>query len=133
VLGGEPGTGTPEAGHDLIGDEQHTVNAAHSFDSRPIVRWGHARPQRSPSDRLGDECRHPPGTVFDDELIKNLGMPLAAPLRVSFGERTAVLVRCRRVQCWPEPGQVGRAKPCLAGHVEGAAGVAVVGAVAPDD
>ncbi len=56
----EPGTGPPEAGHDLVGDEQGTVPAAHLGDRRPVAGRRLDGGQRRPDDRLGDERRHGP-------------------------------------------------------------------------
>src|SRR6266545_5597338 len=54
VVAGEPAPGAAEAGHDLVGDQQHAVAAADVGDRRPVVVGRDGGAEGGAGDRLGD-------------------------------------------------------------------------------
>ena len=57
----EPAAGAAEAGHHLVGDEQHTVTPADIGDGRPVVVGRDGGGQRGADDGLGHERGDRPG------------------------------------------------------------------------
>ena len=132
VLGGEPSPGSPEAGHHLVGHQQHAPAPADLLDGGPVVIGGDGRAQRGPGDRLGDEAGHVLRAEVLDHPVELLGMPRAAPVRVT-GVWAPVLVGRRDVGEPPQPWLVRAAERPATRSVQRPQRVAVIGAPSGDD
>ena len=100
VIDAEPATRPPEAGHDLVRDEQHAVPGAHLGDRRPVVVRRDGRPERGTHDRLGEEGRHATRPGLLDRGLELGGQCRTVAERVRGGLIGAVRVGRRDV---PEP------------------------------
>jgi hypothetical protein len=132
VVAAEPAAGAAEAGHHLVGHQQHAMGTADLGHGRPVVVRRHGRAERGPGHRLGHERRHRLGPGLADGRVQGVGVAPAAAGRVGVAERAAVLVGGQGVAGMGEPGQVGPAQGRAPRDVERAAGVAVVGVFPAD-
>ena len=70
VVDAEPSPGAAEPGHDLVGDQEHAVPAAHLGDRRPVVVGRDRRGERRAGDRLGDERGDRGRAGVDDRAVE---------------------------------------------------------------
>ena len=132
VVEAEPGPGPPEAGHHLVGDQEHAVAPADLGDPRPVViRWDGGRQCRA-DDRLGDECRDAGRLFRQDRPLQLVGELGAGGEGVRRLLTRPVRIRRGHVAKASEPRLVRPAERGPAGQVEGAQRVAVVAAPAGD-
>ena len=129
----EPAAGPSEAGHHLVGDQQHAVSRADLGDRRPVVVGRHDRAEGGADDRLGEERGHPTGARVADRGVELGGQRLPLAEGVCAGLACAVRVGRRDV---PEPAQprlVRLAERRTSARIERAEGVAVIAPVPRDE
>jgi hypothetical protein len=90
VLDGEVATGTAEARHDLVDDQQHPVAPADLGHGGEVVVGRHQHAAGGADHRLGDERRHRVGALGDDHGLEGLGI---VPGHVGEVQQQAVVAR----------------------------------------
>ena len=126
VIEREPAPGSPEAGHDLVGDEQHAVPAADVGDGRPVAVGRDDRGQRRADDRLGDERGHGARARRLEGPVELGGEIVGAPEGVGARQARPIRVGRRDVPEPAEPALVWPAQGLAAGQVQRAERVAVI-------
>ena len=123
VVAREPRAGAAEAGHHLVGDEQHAVATADVRDCGPVVVGWNRRAGGRAADRLGDERGDPlraRGARSSRRAARRAPRPVSST-------RYGYIAGTRSVS--PSHGRYGARSGIAAGEVERAAGVAVIRAV----
>ena len=135
VVAAEPSAGPPEAGHHLVGDEEHPVTVAPTDlrHGRPVVVGGHDGAEGGPHERLGHEGCHAPGSGPLDLGVELRGEGRAVGERVAGRLAGAVRVGSGDVPEAPQPRGVGAPERLAAREVQGTEAVAVVAAPPGDD
>ena len=112
----EVAAGAAHAGHDFIGDQQHAVAAADFGDGLQISGRRNDRAERSPADRLENEC----GGLAVGGLDRafEFGGILLAAVAASIGaiEVAAVAVRHADVRELAHHGQIDFTAALVAGN-----------------
>ena len=131
----EPGAkhlaGAAEAGHHLVGNQQHAMTVAHRADQRPVVLGRHDDAAGA-LHRLGDEGGHGVGALEDDLALQQLG---AEPAQFGGVLRVGVVVQPGRVDVEAARQQrlVGAAEVAVAVHAHAAKVHAVVALAQADE
>ena len=126
LLPGEQGAGPAEAGHDLVGDQQHLVARADLAGARQVVRVVHRHAGRALHARLDDQRSG--RRVMEGEMrVERTCRPLRDVAR-RLARRCRACIRARHRRTGTQERQVGVAEERHVGHRERADRLAVVAA-----
>jgi hypothetical protein len=132
VLDREALAGAPEAGHHLVGDQQHAVPSADLGQPRPVLLRRDQRPAARADDRLGDDGGHRLGPLVSDDSLDLVDAPDAAA-RVGLPQRAAQAVAGRRLRRLDQERTHHLSARGVAADGQCREGRAVIGDVAGDD
>ena len=113
VVDAEPAACAAHAGHDLVGDHQHSVATADLDDDRPVVLARHGGAEGRAGHRFRDEGGDRVRGRLRDHALELGRVPRAARLRDAAGSRTGTRTRRARAGSGPATGcRACGAVPC---------------------
>ena len=132
VIRGEPLSGSPESGHDFVGEDEDAVAPADLVDRLPVPIGWDGCSAGGASDRLRDEDCHVLRACLLDDLVQTVGMKSGAGVGVGW-IGAAVLADGRDPHGLSQPGLVRSSQGFPSRHVEGSPRVPVIRGLAGDD